>query len=44
MIRIVLSLVVVLALVGPLVACGKAGPPHLPPGKTDKFPRTYPAK
>jgi predicted small lipoprotein YifL len=25
-----------------LAACGKKGPPELPPGKTDKFPRQYP--
>lgn len=26
----------------PLAACGLKGPPELPEGKTDQFPRQYP--
>ena len=26
----------------PLAACGKKGPPDLPEGTTDQFPRQYP--
>lgn len=26
----------------PLAACGKKGPPELPEGKTDQYPRQYP--
>ena len=33
----------ILALAGlPLAACGKKGPPELPEGQTDQFPRQYP--
>ena len=31
-----------LALLGPLAACGKSGPPTLPPGKSDDYPHQYP--
>jgi len=31
-----------LALLGPLAACGKSGPPTLPPGKSDSYPHQYP--
>ncbi|MEJ2120582.1 MAG: hypothetical protein P8Z76_07685 [Alphaproteobacteria bacterium] len=31
-----------LALMGSLAACGKSGPPKLPPGKSDNYPHTYP--
>lgn len=26
----------------PLAACGKKGPPELPEGQTDQYPRQYP--
>ena len=33
----------ILAVAGlPLAACGKKGPPNLPEGTTDQFPRQYP--
>lgn len=31
-----------LALMGPLAACGKSGPPRLPEGKSDNYPHRYP--
>jgi len=34
--------VAVLALLGPLAACGKSGPPRLPDGKSDGYPHQYP--
>jgi predicted small lipoprotein YifL len=38
-----LLLVLMLALAGGgLAACGKKGPPELPEGTTDSFPRQYP--
>jgi predicted small lipoprotein YifL len=41
--RNLLVVAVLLALAaGPLAACGKKGPPELPEGTTDQFPRQYP--
>jgi len=38
-----LAAMLILALAGmPLAACGKKGPPDLPEGTTDQFPRQYP--
>lgn len=38
-----IAVAVLLALAaGPLAACGKKGPPQLPEGTTDQFPRQYP--
>ncbi|HUT49053.1 MAG TPA: hypothetical protein VM325_06915 [Alphaproteobacteria bacterium] len=31
-----------LALLGPLAACGKSGPPTLPKGQGDSYPHDYP--
>ena len=41
-IRLLRLAVAALALLGPLAACGKSGPPTLPPGQSDQYPRTYP--
>lgn len=38
----ILAIIIVLALVLPIAACGKKGPLELPPGQTDQFPKTYP--
>ena len=40
--RIVLLLSLLAALMLPLASCGKKGPPGLPPGETDQYPRQYP--
>jgi predicted small lipoprotein YifL len=40
--RAILLLVLLAALLLPLAACGKKGPPGLPPGETDQYPRQYP--
>jgi len=40
--RIALLLTLLAALMLPLAACGKKGPPGLPPGETDQYPRQYP--
>ena len=40
--RAVLLLALLAALMLPLAACGKKGPPGLPPGETDQYPRQYP--
>jgi predicted small lipoprotein YifL len=38
-----LAAALILAVAGlPLAACGKKGPPDLPEGQTDQFPRQYP--
>jgi predicted small lipoprotein YifL len=42
MIRFFILLCVGLGLLAPLAACGKKGPPTLPPGETDQYPRKYP--
>jgi predicted small lipoprotein YifL len=45
MIRIarLVAAALILVLAGlPLAACGKKGPPDLPEGTTDQFPRQYP--
>ncbi len=42
MIRFFILLCVGLGLLAPLAACGKKGPPTLPPGESDQFPRKYP--
>ena len=41
--RFVLLLALLVALMLPLAACGKKGPPGLPPGQTDQYPRQYPS-
>jgi len=41
--RFVLLLALLTALMLPLAACGKKGPPGLPPGETDQYPRQYPS-
>ena len=33
----------VAALVAPLAACGRKGPPEPPPGADEKYPRGYPS-
>lgn len=40
--RLTLLLVLLTGLMLPLAACGKKGPPGLPPGQTDQFPRQMP--
>ncbi|MGE0733927.1 MAG: hypothetical protein AB7P50_04160 [Alphaproteobacteria bacterium] len=41
--RRVILLVLALTLAGgALTACGKKGPPRLPEGESDQYPRTYP--
>jgi predicted small lipoprotein YifL len=40
--RTFLLLALLMALMLPLAACGKKGPPGLPPGQTDQYPRQYP--
>ncbi len=42
MIRLLILICLGLGLMGPLVACGKKGPPTLPPGQSDEYPRKYP--
>ena len=38
-----IALALILAIAGSaLAACGKKGPPELPEGQTDQFPRQYP--
>jgi predicted small lipoprotein YifL len=41
--RLALLLVLLTGSTLPLAACGKKGPPTLPPGQTDQFPRQMPA-
>jgi len=40
--RLVRLAIAALVLLGPLAACGKAGPPTLPKGQSDQYPHTYP--
>jgi hypothetical protein len=40
--RLSLLLVLLAGATLPLAACGKKGPPGLPPGQTDQFPRQMP--
>ncbi len=42
MIRLLLLICLGLGLMAPLAACGKKGPPTLPPGQSDQYPRPYP--
>ncbi len=42
MIRLLLLIFIGLGLMAPLAACGKKGPPELPPGLSDDYPRKYP--
>lgn len=44
MIRPILALFLILGLLAPLAACGKKGPPQLPDGVSDEYPRKYPSK
>lgn len=44
MTRVALAILLALALVAPLAACGKKGPPQPPAGKESSFPRTYPSE
>lgn len=37
-----LALALILAALGTTAACGKKGPPELPEGQTDQYPRQYP--
>jgi len=43
-IRLLLAVVLGLSLALPLAACGKKGPPELPPGQSDDYPRKYPSE
>jgi len=40
--RPILALTLLLAALGAVSACGKKGPPELPEGQHDQFPRQYP--
>jgi predicted small lipoprotein YifL len=40
--RLVAAVLILVATGLPLAACGKKGPPDLPEGQTDQFPRQYP--
>lgn len=40
--RIVISLLLAIAVVGPLASCGKRGNLEPPPGEPSDFPRKYP--
>lgn len=40
--RRIFAIVMALALILPIAACGKKGPLELPPGQSDQFPKTYP--
>lgn len=42
MIRFLLVICLGLGLMAPLAACGKKGPPTLPSGLADEYPRKYP--
>lgn len=42
--RILLPLLLLLACVTALSACGRKGPPQPPPGAADEFPRKYPSE
>lgn len=42
-VRAALLLALLMALMLPLAACGKKGPPGLPEGTTDRYPRQYPS-
>ena len=42
--RLILAVAIALSLASALAACGKKGPPGLPEGVTDDFPRKYPAE
>jgi predicted small lipoprotein YifL len=37
-------LLLALIVAAPLAACGKKGPPTVPEGEQDRYPRTYPAQ
>jgi len=43
MTRIVLALLLALAVISPLAACGKKNDPQLPKGQSDQFPSKYPS-
>ncbi len=40
--RLVAAVLLLAVAAAPLAACGIKGPPELPEGKTDQFPRQYP--
>lgn len=43
MTRLMLTIFVAFALALPIAGCGKKGPPKLPEGQSDEYPRSYPA-
>ena len=42
--RLIAAILLTVSLLGGLSACGKKGPPTLPPGQSDDFPRQYPTE
>ncbi len=42
--RLILAVVMAMALGSALAACGKKGPPELPEGVSDDYPRKYPSE
>ena len=42
--RAIMAVLLALAILVPVAGCGRKGPPQLPEGQSDRYPRTYPSE